>query len=98
MTSCCLDSHSSSDMMEEETLIKLVHDLPKCELHLHLDGSLSPRYICRRLVARGIALPDGVTEDGNGLRAYLHNMKSNHVICMDNRTEKNGNWGVFDFW
>ena len=30
---------------------------PQVELHLHLDGSLSPAFIARRAAARGIELP-----------------------------------------
>jgi hypothetical protein len=92
------DYSSSLTAAEKNILSTIAANVPKCELHLHLDGSLSPGFICRRLLARQLPLPEGVTADGHGLRAYLHDMKANHVTKNDNRAEKNKNWGVFDFW
>lgn len=83
---------------EESILTSIATSVPKCELHLHLDGSLSPGFICRRLLSRQIPLPEGVSPEGDGLRAYLHHMKAQQVVKNGNRAEKNKNWGVFDFW
>ena len=88
------DFRCSMTPEQEQILFKIATSIPKCELHLHLDGSLSPGFICRRLLARSLPLPQG----GHGLRAYLHQMKANQVIKNGNRAEKNKNWGVFDFW
>ena len=96
-----MEEGQGRDLLREsadDVLRKVACDVPKCELHLHLDGSLSPSFICRRLVARGLPLPGGVTDDGKGLRAYLHQMKADQVAKNNNRADKNKNWGVFDFW
>mmetsp|Transcript_8773 Transcript_8773/g.16435 ORF Transcript_8773/g.16435 Transcript_8773/m.16435 type:complete len:95 (-) Transcript_8773:1191-1475(-) len=90
--------HSLLRSSDEDVLMKIARNVPKCELHVHLDGSLSAGFICRKLLARGLPLPDGVNENGEGLRAYLHEMKAGQVAKNNNRAEKNKNWGVFDFW
>jgi hypothetical protein len=82
----------------ERALTIIASTLPKCELHVHLDGSLSPAFLCRQLLARGLPLPEGVAPNGEGLRTHLHKMKANHVAKNGNKAEKNKNWGVFDFW
>jgi len=60
--------------------------LPKTELHLHLDGSLSPSFMKKRAALKGIELPDDV-------RTYMHDLKKNQVQTA----AANSNWGIFDF-
>eukprot|EP00090_Calanus_glacialis_P013354 TRINITY_DN21991_c0_g1_i1.p1 TRINITY_DN21991_c0_g1~~TRINITY_DN21991_c0_g1_i1.p1 ORF type:complete len:375 (-),score=92.69 TRINITY_DN21991_c0_g1_i1:75-1199(-) len=66
---------------------------PKVELHLHLDGSLSPDFIARRALVRGIMLP----APPERLRAWLMDRKLDKLKKDDNKADKGGNWPVFDF-
>ena len=66
---------------------------PKVELHLHLDGSLSPDFIARRAAVRGIMLP----APSERLRAWLMDRKLDKLKKDDNKANKGGNWPVFDF-
>ena len=66
---------------------------PKVELHLHLDGSLSPDFIARRAAVRGIMLP----APPERLRAWLMDRKLDKLKKDDNKANKGGNWPVFDF-
>ena len=66
---------------------------PKVELHLHLDGSLSPHFIARRAAVRGIQLPASPER----LRDWLMNQKLVKLKKDDNKADKGGNWPVFDF-
>jgi len=67
--------------------------MPKVELHLHLDGSLSSDFIGRRALVRGKQLP----VPPERLRQFLMDKKLEKLNQDDNRAEKNGNWPVFDF-
>lgn len=67
--------------------------LPKTELHIHLDGSLSPGFIAARAAARGISLPCAPAD----LRAHLMRMKAG-ALAADNHVQQKGkNWSTFDF-
>ncbi len=67
-------------------------NVPKSELHLHLDGSLDEVFIAKRALDRGVTLPVASEK----LRQYLHNMKSKRV---DSGTSvlPSANWSIFDF-
>ena len=66
---------------------------PKVELHLHLDGSLSPSFIARRAAVRGIVLP----APPERLRPWLMERKLDKLRKDENKADKGGNWPVFDF-
>lgn len=55
---------------------KCAKAIPKVELHLHLDGSLSPKFIEQRARARGVKLPVPTIQ----LQSWLM-VCSDPVIC-----------------
>ena len=63
------------------------------ELHLHLDGSLSPAFIARRALVRGITLPTSPER----LRSWLMERKLEKLRKDENKAAGGGNWPVFDF-
>ena len=66
----------------------------KVELHLHLDGSLSPAFIARRALVRGITLPTSPER----LRSWLMERKLEKLRKDENKAAAGGgNWPVFDF-
>ncbi|PXF42044.1 Adenosine deaminase [Gracilariopsis chorda] len=67
--------------------------LPKVQLHLHLDGSLSEHFIAERAAARGVALPCAPS----ALRRFLVAAKQRHVATNSHSQPRNANWPVFDF-
>ena len=75
--------------------LALARALPKTELHLHLDGSLSAAFIARRAAARCIELPCHPVR----LRHYLHGRKAALRAATGGAgpQRENENWGVFDF-
>jgi len=79
----------------EEKDIEFVAKLPKIELHLHLDGSLSPEFIEEEAAKHGIDLP--VENPCDNLRSWLQEQKLSALKKNSNRAEKGKNWGVFDF-
>ena len=74
-----------------------VRDFPRneieVELHLHLDGSLSPSFIARRALVRGVTLPASPER----LRGWLMDRKLHKLRADDNKAVAGGNWPVFDF-
>lgn len=96
MVHLCLFKIKSVNNPMADTLPRLSLNLPKCELHLHLDGSLSAAFIVRRAAARHVALPPTVGPDGSGLREHLHAMKSLQ-IQQGHKAAPGQNWDVFTF-
>lgn len=78
-----------------EREIEFVQNLPKIELHLHLDGSLSPEFIEKEAVKQGLELP--VENPRDNLRNWLQEQKLLALKKDSNRAEKGKNWGIFDF-
>jgi adenosine deaminase len=80
-------------------LQEIARQLPKSELHLHLDGSLTEDFILRKSRQYNLAVP---FDSPASVRQYLHEMKANHrKECLArgklNNAEKNQNWPHFDF-
>ena len=94
----CLPTQSTRSFVQQlkimsATALKdLAKKLPKTEVHLHLDGSLSAEFICKRAKVRNIKL--GV--DKSNLRTFLHSRKQVQ-IADGNKQKIKGNWGIFDF-
>lgn len=86
-------------MQKEVNILDIARLLPKTELHLHLDGSLSEDFILRKSKEHGIDVP---FESLGGVRKYLHDMKAAHrkqslAQGKLNNAAKNQNWPHFDF-
>lgn len=82
--------------------------LPTTELHLHLDGSLTPAFIFAQ--AKKLQQQQQQKNDGSSiavvelpvltpdeLRPFLMHQKTTHHINTGTKAERNGNWPIFDF-
>ena len=70
----------------------IAYNVPKTELHLHLDGSLDSEFIASRAADRGIKLP----VESSNLREYLHDLKSKRAN-IGSKVSTSSNWSNFDF-
>lgn len=75
---------------------RIAQALPKTELHLHLDGSIPPSFICSAAKRRGIELPAEAD-----LPAYIDELRAADAASRPGdgqKTMKAGkNWGIFDW-
>ena len=68
--------------------------IPKIELHLHLDGSLSPEFIFEEAKKQNLELP---IQDPKDLRRYLQEQKRSAIYKNANKVGQGQNWSIFDF-
>lgn len=84
-------------MMEEkyQAILKVVNKLPKPNLHLHLDGSLSPEFMLKQAQLEKIELEQAAKDN---LVSYLWNIK-NTKFYQDYFSQQlqNRNWVTFGF-
>lgn len=80
--------------LRHEEKLELIKQLPKTELHLHLDGSLSPEFIEREAKRSGIILPVPTATLSQWIMEQKCEAAQKNV---DNVQKKGGNWSVFDF-
>ena len=52
-----LELASRLDKIGRDELPRLLRDMPKCELHIHIEGSLEPEMIFALAARNGVALP-----------------------------------------
>ena len=78
-------------MPRSELLRRIAKELPKTELHLHLDGSLPASFIASRALARGISCPPT-----SEIRSFLHKRKTRSKH-KESGVGAGQNWGVFDY-
>lgn len=78
---------------EEDIVYNIARRLPKVQLHLHLDGSLSESFISDRASARGIDLPCAPAD----LREHLIDSKQKAQQIGKYSQPVGGNWDVFTF-
>ena len=78
-------------MSKRNTLLRFASELPKTELHLHLDGSLPTQFIAKRAAERDIPCPPE-----RGIRRFIHEkkLKARH---KQSNVKKSENWSVFDW-
>jgi adenosine deaminase len=80
--------------------LRVARLLPKTELHIHLDGSLLPDFICERATERDLPLP----HEPHELRRFVDEMKQQRVANANGSTDARDitavgvkkNWPLFD--
>jgi adenosine deaminase len=77
--------------------LKIAVGLPKCELHMHLDGSLLPEFLFERASARGMreVLPETSFELRNMIDSMKKEMR-NQPAAGHSGVESGKNWPLFD--
>ena len=81
-----------------EEALRVARKLPKCELHMHLDGSLLPSFIAERAAARGVETPGGpraLREFVDAMKAAMRSRSSDARVITAVGAKKN--WPIFDY-
>lgn len=91
--SSCSDYHRSILVEDEVQTRKIASQLPKVQLHLHLDGSLSEAFISKRAGIRQLQLPCTNGE----LRQHLLRSKQEAQSRSAYKQASGSNWNIFTF-
>lgn len=78
---------------DEQTVGDIVRCLPKVQLHLHLDGSISEDLIAAHAKARNVTLPTSPASLRDHLLSAKQKSETRHSFVQD----RNSNWDIFNF-
>ena len=87
-----------SDAETRAQLRPLCQQLPKVELHLHLDGSIPMQFILEQVRAGAVSVGEQVSPaNATPQDVMSHLLQLKHAAKAGSRPKQSQNWGVFDW-